>query len=81
MKTIDRVKRRNYMVFTGISRVFFIKNNAQYETIGVFRDEMSDIYGMENLRGLGYNRTEDSIEYVIGLKEYTNEIYFCLGQF
>ena len=28
---------------------------------------MSGIYGRKNLRGLGYNWTETSIEYVIGL--------------
>lgn len=28
---------------------------------------MSGIYGRDNLRGLGYNWTEASIEYVIGL--------------
>ena len=29
--------------------------------------ELSEKYGMENLRGLGYNWDNDSIEYVIGL--------------
>ena len=57
------------MEFTGISRVFSTENDGQYETIGAFWDEMSAIYGMENLRGLGYNWTENSIEYVIGLKD------------
>ena len=41
----------------------------QYETIGAFWDELSAIYGLENLRGLGYNWTPDTIEYVMRLKE------------
>ncbi len=57
------------MEFTGISRTFSTIGEEQYKTIGAFWDEMSAIYGMENLRGLGYNWTETTIEYVIGLKE------------
>lgn len=57
------------MEFTGISRTFSTVGEQQYKTIGAFWDEMSAIYGMENLRGLGYNWTETTIEYVIGLKE------------
>lgn len=56
------------MKFNGISKVFSTNNNEQYKTIGSFWDELSKKYGMENLRGLGYNWTKDSIEYVIGLK-------------
>lgn len=57
------------MIFEGISRTFSTAGEKQYETIGAFWDEMSARYGMENLRGLGYNWTETTIEYVIGLKE------------
>ena len=57
------------MIFTGISRTFSTKNGEQYITIGSFWDEMSALYGRENLRGLGYNWTEDTIEYVIGLRD------------
>ncbi len=57
------------MIFQGISRVFSTENEQQYETIGAFWDELTRIYGLESLRGLGYNWTERSIEYVIGLKE------------
>ena len=57
------------MLFKGISRVFSTENEMQYETIGAFWDEMSGKYGLENLRGLGYNWTKNSIEYVIGLKD------------
>ena len=57
------------MVFTGISRVFSTENENQYETIGAFWDGLSQRYGLENLRGLGYNWTENSIEYVIGPKD------------
>ena len=42
------------MIFNGISRVFKLTSEEQYETIGRFWDEMSLIYGLENLRGLGY---------------------------
>lgn len=55
------------MEFKGISRTFSTIDEEQYETIGEFWDEMSRIYARENLRGLGYNWTETSIEYVIGL--------------
>ena len=57
------------MLFTGVSEVFSTENEMQYETIGEFWDRMSEKYGLENLRGLGYNWTENTIEYVIGLKE------------
>ena len=55
------------MEFKGISRTFSTVGEKQYETIGGFWDEMSEIYGREKLRGLGYHWTEISIEYVIGL--------------
>ena len=55
------------MEFKGISRTFSTVDEKQYETIGVFWDEMAGIYGREKLRGLGYNWTKTSIEYVIGL--------------
>lgn len=57
------------MIFNGISRVFSTVNSEQYNTIGAFWDELSNIYGIDNLRGLGYNWTDTTIEYVIGLKE------------
>lgn len=56
------------IVFRGYSRSFSTKNDMQYQTIGGFWDEMSAIYGMESLRGLGYGWTSDTIEYAIGLK-------------
>ena len=56
------------MEFKGISKVFSTIGNDQYNTIGEFWDELSEKYGMENLRGLGLNWTDNSIEYVIGLK-------------
>ena len=68
-------------MFYGVSRTFSTKNEAQYETIGAFWDEMSKKYGMENLRGLGYGWTKDSIEYAIGLKDgFVEEDYIgiCL---
>lgn len=57
------------MEFTGISRTFSTVGEQQYQTIGAFWDEMSDKYGMENLRGLGHSWTDTTIEYAIGLKE------------
>lgn len=61
------------MVFRDVSKTFSTVGEQQYNTIGKFWDEMSAIYGLENLRGLGYNWKDDSIEYVIGLKN--NEIF------
>lgn len=55
------------MTFEGIGRTFSTVNDRQYETIGAFWDELSAKYGLENLQGLGYGWTEQSIEYVIGL--------------
>ena len=57
------------MTFCGISKVFSTENNRQYETISEFWNGLSLIYGVRNLRGLGYNWTEKTIEYVIGLKQ------------
>ena len=57
------------MKFIGIRRVFSTENEEQYETIGAFWDEMSNIYGREKLMGLGCNWTSDSIEYVMALKD------------
>lgn len=57
----------------GVSKTFSTVGEQQYNTIGKFWDEMSAIYGLENLRGMGYNWNDDSIEYVIGLKN--NEIF------
>ena len=55
------------MRFIGIGRTFSTRGEAQYGTIGAFWDELSARYGLENLRGLGYGWTEDTIEYAIGL--------------
>ena len=57
------------MKFIGISKVFSTVDDIQYKTINEFWMELSEKYGMENLRGLGYNWTEDSFEYAIGLKD------------
>jgi predicted transcriptional regulator YdeE len=56
------------MVFNGISRDFDLTDEQQYETIGQFWDEMTCIYGLENLVGLGYAWRENTISYAIGLK-------------
>lgn len=57
------------MEFVGLSKVFSTLQEGQYEAIGAFWDAMSAQFGRENLRGLGYNWTENTITYVIGLKE------------
>lgn len=57
------------MLFRGISRTFSTVGNGQYETIGAFWDELAARFGRENLRGLGYGWTEDSICYAIGPKD------------
>ncbi|CCX85480.1 putative uncharacterized protein [Clostridium sp. CAG:590] len=49
------------MKFIGIRRVFSTKNEQQYQTIGLFWDEMSKLYGRDNLMGLGCNYREDSV--------------------
>lgn len=56
------------MVFIGISRDFDLSNAQQYDTIGQFWDEMALLYGLENLRGLGYSWQGNTISYAIGLK-------------
>ena len=55
------------MEFQWISKTLSTVGEKQYESIGAFLDAMSERYGRENLRGLGYNGTDTSIEYVIGL--------------
>lgn len=56
------------MLFYGLSRVFSTVGDGQYEAIGAFWDAMADRFGRENLRGLGYGWTENTITYAIGLK-------------
>jgi len=56
------------MIFNGIYKRFITKNSEQYTTIGKFWNEMSEKYGRENLRGLGFAWEEGSIGYAIGLK-------------
>ncbi|MDE6433580.1 MAG: hypothetical protein K2L07_05065 [Lachnospiraceae bacterium] len=67
------------MLFTGYSKIFSTKNEQQYNAIGRFWDEMSDLYGKENLRGLGYNWENDTIEYVIGAKDNSDISEGCQG--
>ena len=57
------------MKFIGIRRVFSTQNEVQYTTIGAFWDEISKIYGIQKLMGLGCNWTDNSIEYVMALKQ------------
>lgn len=57
------------MIFNGITRDFDLTNEEQYETIGRFWDEMARMYGLENLKGLGYKWKGNTISYAIGLKD------------
>ena len=57
------------MIFQGISKVFSLKNEEQYSTIGAFWDEMAALYGLENLQGLGYDWHGAQMSYAIGLRE------------
>ena len=57
------------MLFKGISRDFDLTNEEQYNTIGQFWDEMAALYGLENLRGLGYAWKTNTLSYAIGLKD------------
>ncbi len=57
------------MIFCGISKVFSLTDEEQYNTIGAFWDEMAVLYGLENLQGLGYNWHGAQMSYAIGLKE------------
>ncbi len=59
---------KKQMIFNGFSKRFSTKNEDQYNSIGRFWDYMSELYGVENLVGLGYNWDKDSIEYIIGLR-------------
>ena len=57
------------MIFKGISRIFDLSDEQQYESIGQFWDEMAIMHGLENLRGLGYAWQGNTLSYAIGLKE------------
>ena len=65
------------MIFTGITRTFSTENEQQYETIGAFWTEMERRYDCSCLRGLGYNWTPNTIEYVIGLTDGVAEGSDC----
>ena len=57
------------MIFIGITKEFDLTNEDQYNTIGEFWGELSLIYGLENLQGLGYKWKDNKIYYAIGLKK------------
>ena len=56
------------MLFRGISKTFDLADEQQYDTIGRFWDEMAKLYGLEKLRGLGYEWRDNKLSYAIGLK-------------
>ena len=63
------------MIFVGITKDFCLTNEQQYDTIGRFWDEMTMLYGLENLQGLGYRWADNRICYAIGLKNGCIEGY------
>ena len=68
------------MIFYGISKDFLLTDEQQYETIGQFWDEMTALYGLENLQGLGYRWKDNKISYAIGLKSNRIEGYnLCIA--
>ena len=63
------------MKFIGVSKEFSLISEEQYNTIGAFWDEMAELYGLENLQGLGYNWNGPIMSYAIGLKNGIIENY------
>lgn len=61
------------MQFKGYVMTFSTVGNKQYETIGNIWDKLSELYGVENLRGLGFGWTDTSISYSFGFKEDLDE--------
>ena len=56
------------MRFNGISKTFSLLHEEQYDTIGAFWDELSLLYGLENLQGVGYCWKGAQMSYAIGFK-------------
>ena len=56
------------MLFIGVFKEFSLKEEEQYNIIGLFWDEMSMLHGLEKLQGLGYKWEDEKIFYAIGLK-------------
>lgn len=57
------------MVFKGYSLRFSTLGGRQYEDIGRYWDFFAGLCGRENLLGLGLNWEENSLEYVMGVRE------------
>ncbi len=60
------------MTFIEIAKEFSLLKEDQYNTIENFWDEISLLYGMENLQSLGY-KLNNKIYYMIGLKKGKNK--------
>ena len=69
------------MKFIGVSKEFSLIGEDQYNTIGAFWDEMAELYGLENLQGLGYNWNGPTMSYAIGLKNGIVENYIILKNY
>lgn len=64
------------MIFKGYVMTFSTVGEKQYETIGKIWDLMSNLYGISNIRGLGYGWTDSSITYCFGFKEeLSDDVY------
>lgn len=57
------------MVFKGYQMTFSTEGNKQYETIGNLWDKFASVYGIENIRGLGFNWSSTTIDYCFGFVE------------
>lgn len=55
---------------------FSTVGEKQFEAIGIVWDIFSNLYGIENIRGLGYGWTDNSITYCFGFKEeLSDDVY------
>lgn len=54
--------------FYGIAKRFSVIGDEQYETIVKFWEELSEVYPIENLFGIGTDWKNGSFEYAIGIK-------------
>jgi len=54
------------MIFTGVKIRFDCTNSQQYKNIGDFWKYMTDNYPKIALKGVGYNWSKNSFDYIIG---------------
>ncbi len=61
------------MNFKGYAMTFSTVGEKQYENIGRIWDYLSDAYGRENIKGLGFCWTDTSIDYCFAFKDDISE--------